>query len=182
VVVGQAGDLLTSTDGATWKVHTEVHAGTISDVAFAAGQFVALGGPPGMCLRSCNGDSWDLVDTGCSNNLEAVATDGVNVVATGVSGSFLLGVGHAGPAVIITNVTQKKNPFRFLVEGSNFQPGCQVTINGMAAPMTTFKSVSAVMLGKGSALRSLLPPGLPANLVLINPDGSRSAPFSVTPH
>jgi hypothetical protein len=65
------------------------------------------------------------------------------------------------------------------VGGSGYQTGCTVYIDGVAAPVTKFKSAAQVT-AKGSGLKDRVPKGVPVQIVVENPDGTESAPYSFT--
>lgn len=83
------------------------------------------------------------------------------------------------PAVVLTSVTPKTNPFRLKISGGPFQAGCQVLLDGQPVPQTVFKSASLVV-AKGSGFKAMVPKGTPVQVAVLNPDGSRSPPLTYT--
>lgn len=79
----------------------------------------------------------------------------------------------------IDSVTKLSDPFRLKVGGSGFQVWCTIYIDGVAAPVTQFKNAAQVT-AKGSGLKGMLPKGVPVQVVVVNPDGTESAPYSFT--
>lgn len=78
---------------------------------------------------------------------------------------------------VITSVVKKTNPFRLVVNGSNFKNPCTVYAGGTAVPTTTFKS-SVKVVAKGSTLKSLFPKGIPVEVTAVNDtDGVPSSPY-----
>ena len=95
--------------------------------------------------------------------------------------NFVRPVRDAGTAdVTVTGVVKAGNPFRLLVSGSGFEPGCAVTVDGVTAPRTVYSNEGLVKAKGGSALKALVPKGVPVQVRAVNPDGSTSAPFAFT--
>jgi hypothetical protein len=128
--------------------------------------------------------SWAFGDGGTSTEQSPVhvyGAPGVYIVTLTVSGS-------AGTALVshevavaagstITRVTLVRSPLGLSIKGSGFVRGCRVYINGRAAPTTVFRS-SGSLLVRGASLASRLPKGEAVELVVRNPGGASSAPYS----
>ncbi len=82
------------------------------------------------------------------------------------------------PPPVITDMAKATNPFRLKVYGSNFHLGCTVKVNGAPVPTTKYKSGSLVVAKSGSALKAMLPLGVPVQITVTNnDDGGVSTPF-----
>ncbi len=88
VVVGAAGSVLSSTDGATWSTQTLTGAGNLNAVTYGA-QYVAVGAG-GKIFISADGASWTATTTVTSQNLYAVARGTLSYSAVGAAGTNLL--------------------------------------------------------------------------------------------
>lgn len=68
---------------------------------------------------------------------------------------------------LITQVNKLQNPFRLEILGDNYGThgylgnSMQVTISGIPVPSTTFKGPQRIIAKKGTALKNLLPKGVP---------------------
>ena len=88
VVVGAAGSVLSSTDGATWSTQTLAGAGNLNAVTYGA-QYVAVGAG-GKIFISADGASWTATTPVTSQNLYAVARGALTYSAVGATGTNLL--------------------------------------------------------------------------------------------
>ena len=88
VVVGAAGSVLSSIDGATWSTQTLAGAGNLNAVTYGA-QYVAVGAG-GKIFISADGASWTATTTVTSQNLYAVARGTLTYSAVGAAGTNLL--------------------------------------------------------------------------------------------
>ncbi len=99
------------------------------------------------------------------------------------------GAGPAGPgwtlttliAPQVTSVKKLSSPFRLKLTGANFAPGAVVRVNGVPVPQTTVNSSGQIMAKGGSSLKGMLPRGVPACILVVNPDTGESACFTFTP-
>jgi translation elongation factor P/translation initiation factor 5A len=64
-----------------------------------------------------------------------------------------------------------KSPFRIVAYGSNFKAGLKVYINGTLWPDVSVNSSSAVVIGKGKALKKMVPKGVTTTFRFVNTDG-----------
>jgi hypothetical protein len=99
VAVGANGTVITSTDGVEWRAGHSGEDYRLSDVVWANGIFVAVGGrtisefgpPPfGVVLTSSDGISWVERHRTDAVSLEAVVRTGSQFVAVGVGNAVLL--------------------------------------------------------------------------------------------
>jgi hypothetical protein len=74
--------ILVSTDGQTWERYRSDAFGTLFDVAYGGGRFVAAGGC-GTVVSSVDGRTWRLHDAGMGFQLRGAAFDGAGFVLTG---------------------------------------------------------------------------------------------------
>jgi hypothetical protein len=80
----------------------------------------------------------------------------------------------------VAAVTKAGNPFRLKVSGSNFHPRSFVSVNGVPAPDTVWKSGSLVV-AKGDSLKAMVPKGVTVQVRVTNADdGGVSEPFPFT--
>jgi hypothetical protein len=88
VVVGAAGSVLSSADGASWSARTLAGAGDLNAVTYGA-QYVAVGAG-GKIFISADGASWTATTPVTSQNLYAVARGTITYSAVGAAGTNLL--------------------------------------------------------------------------------------------
>ena len=88
VVVGAAGSVLSSADGASWSTKTLAGAGDLNAVTYGA-QYVAVGAG-GKIFISADGASWTATTPVTSQNLYAVARGTITYSAVGAAGTNLL--------------------------------------------------------------------------------------------
>ena len=88
VVVGEAGAILTSVDGAAWTNRISGATDTLRGVAYGGSLFVAVG-ESGTILLSTNGHNWSRQNSGVSNSLYAVTFANNGFTAVGDSGTIL---------------------------------------------------------------------------------------------
>jgi hypothetical protein len=81
-------------------------------------------------------------------------------------------------SISVTAVSKISDPYRLKVRGDRFAPGCRVLIGGQPVPETSHKSATEVVAKKGAALKAMTPQGVTVEVVVENPDGGRSMPFS----
>lgn len=103
------------------------------------------------------------------------ASDGSGATAT----DSHLGIAAVSPPTI-AGVAKAANPFRLKVSGGNLHPRCFVSINGVPAPNTVWKS-GALVVAKGASLSAMAPKGVTVQVTVTNlDDGGVSAPFPFT--
>lgn len=95
-----------------------------------------------------------------------------------VDNRVLIAVG--GDTPVITNVAKGTNPFRLILKGSKFQPGCLVFIGQAAAPIVSYKNSAQIVAKGGSTLKAMVPKGVPVCVQVKNPDGVTGPCFSYT--
>ena len=88
VVVGAAGTVLGSADGATWSTQTLTGAGNLHAVVYGT-QYVAVGAS-GKIFNSADGASWTATTPVTNRNLYAVARGTLTYSAVGAAGTNLL--------------------------------------------------------------------------------------------
>jgi arylsulfatase A-like enzyme len=81
-------------------------------------------------------------------------------------------------SVTVSSVAKVADPYRLKVRGDRFAPGCRVLIGGQPVPETSYNSATEVVAKKGAALKAMTPQGVTVEVVVENPDGGRSMPFS----
>lgn len=88
VAVGNAGAVVTSTDGTTWTAVPAIAANNLAKVTYAT-QFIAVGSGGGI-FTSTDGTTWHAAtSTGTTNNLNAVTPGLHGYIAVGASGTNL---------------------------------------------------------------------------------------------
>lgn len=80
--------------------------------------------------------------------------------------------------VSVDQVYKMGNPFRLSINGAGFLPGAFVYINGVPVPNTLFKSPSLLVAKGGSALKAMVPAGVPVCVSVLNPNGSTTPCYS----
>lgn len=80
----------------------------------------------------------------------------------------------------VTGVSASTGPFRLTVLGGAFGADCRVLIGEAPAPQTVFKSDGRLVAKGGSALKALVPAGLPVTVIVEDAQGRRSEGFSFT--
>jgi hypothetical protein len=78
------------------------------------------------------------------------------------------------------SVTKGSDPFKLKLDGTNFQPGCSVKINGVTANGNQVYVSSTQLKQKGNSLKSQLPKGTAVSITVVNPDGGVSNAYSFT--
>lgn len=106
----------------------------------------------------------------------AVATDGIGGAGHTATKTMTVTVKPVPPTItqIEKLVPPQVESFRLRAFGVNFQPGCVATINGTAVT-TTYKTSGQIILKN---CKSLCPKNVPVTIVVTNPDGGVSAPFT----
>ena len=110
--------------------------------------------------------TWDTRGLNGSYSLTAIAYDSLgrsNATETAVV------ITISNPTVD-GRVVALGNPFRLQVFGNFFQKGCTVYINDIPAPASVVKSSTLVVAKGGSALKALIPKGVPVIITVKNPD------------
>ena len=106
---------------------------------------------------------------GASVDLATCTEPGAIVIRPAVTPPSIAGIAKAG------------SPFRLVVLGSNFHPGCAVRVEGSPVPSTTYKDSGRIVAKRGRALKAMVPAGVPVRITVLNTDdGGVSAPFIYT--
>jgi hypothetical protein len=145
---------------------------------FTAATEVRFGGTPAIEFRVISDEEISAVTPahGAAGVYVTVTTPGGT--SLGADSNYLV----FGTRPIITAVKKLKDPYRLQVSGSGFTLTSLIRINGAPAPSSTYKNESTVIAKKGDPLKSMLPPGLAAQIVVVNSDtGVASRPFTYTP-
>jgi hypothetical protein len=82
VAVGEAGALVTSRDGDTWRQLPPATHAALRAVTFGDGVFVAVGNT-GAVIRSVDGEHWETVPSGVTHDLQSVVHGPAGFVAAG---------------------------------------------------------------------------------------------------
>lgn len=85
--VGDAGTILSSTDGITWTPHTSGTPNNLNGVAHGT-IYVAVG-DSGTVLTSSDGNTWTAQTSGTTSNLRQVTSFGSIIVAVGDAGTIV---------------------------------------------------------------------------------------------
>jgi hypothetical protein len=88
VIVGDAGLVLTSTDGATWHIAANLTGGGLNAVAFGAGQWIAVG-VAGRIFTSPDAFTWTLRSSPTTQPLNAVTYASNQWLACGNTGTII---------------------------------------------------------------------------------------------
>jgi PKD repeat protein len=81
---------------------------------------------------------------------------------------------------VISSVSKASSPFRLIILGTMFVSGCYVSVDGVAAPSTLYKSTTKLVAKGGNSLKVMIPKGVPVQITVVNPDGSVSNGFVYT--
>lgn len=112
--------------------------------------------------------SWDSAASGSGSHLiTATAVDSSGMQTTAQSAVTVV------QAPVIVSIAKKADPFRFVVSGSNFQPGASVYINGDPWTNIRWKNNGRLVIKGGAALKAKVPKGTPTAITIVNPDGGR---------
>lgn len=123
------------------------------------------------------------------NLIAAVAPaqpEGVVAISVTTPGGTSLPTGAAtvvvGTRPEIQSIKKLSSPFRLKIQGTGFNGSSTVLINGRPAPSTALKKNGTLLAGGGNFLKSMLPKGQTAQIVVLNGDtGIPSHPFAFTP-
>jgi photosystem II stability/assembly factor-like uncharacterized protein len=88
VAVGDAGTIVTSTDGITWTSRNSGTTNSLSGVAYGNGSFVTVG-DAGTIVTSTDGITWTSRNSGTTNSLSGVAYGNGSFVAVGDAGTIV---------------------------------------------------------------------------------------------
>lgn len=75
---------------------------------------------------------------------------------------------------VLSSVTQKTNPFRLVVEGSNLQKNVKVYIDGHRWTQLSWRNTGKVVLDGGAVLKAKFPRGWVPFILFVNPDGGQA--------
>jgi len=104
----------------------------------------------------------------------------VSLTATGAGGSDTISSSVTVlPACTISGVALTQSPIGLRIKGTRFRSGCRVLIDGRVVAATLYRSAT-LLLVRGAGLAAKLPKGIAVKIVVLNPDGGRSAPFDFT--
>ncbi len=131
--------------------------------------------------------SWNFGDsttgTGATINHTYTSLGTKNVVLTVTDTQLSSNVATVNLTVVVNPVppqilASKKltDPFRIVLFGTNFQPGCTATVNGTGVTVNFVNSGKIKLLNA----KSLCPKGVPVPIVVTNPDGGVSNTYMFT--
>jgi hypothetical protein len=118
--------------------------------------------------------TWDTSGQSGSHTVRAQAQDNLGQIST----TDPITVTAENPTA--SAVKKLADPFRLSLAGTGFEEGCRILVGGTQAPETARKSDTKAVAKKGSALKALVPKGSQVPVVLVNPDGGRTAPVTVS--
>ncbi len=151
------------------------------DVTFNA---TAFNGTPPYSYEWDFGDGSSAAGAAVSHTYSAAGTYTATVTVTdsvSASASATVTVTVKVVPPVITNIMKMHYPFRLKIRGSNFHGNCTIMVNNQPVPETAFKNSTKIIAKKGSALKDLVPKGVPVQITVVNnDDGGVSAPFSFT--
>jgi len=111
MAVGEAGLILTSTDGSKWVRRNSGVNQWLNDSAYVAGRwFVASNS--GWILTSTDGINWSVSSSGTSRSLNSLAFSGNQIIAAGADG-----------VILRKNLVQPATPVNFLSFSQDFSLG-----------------------------------------------------------
>jgi PKD repeat protein len=112
---------------------------------------------------------WSSAGYNGAYSVSATVYDSLGRSATSNSVTF-----SVGNPILLGRVIKHGRPFRLKIFGNYLQPGCVIKINGVAVPGSIYKGPTAVVAKKGSALKAMVPKGVPVVITVTNPDGGVS--------
>jgi hypothetical protein len=143
VVVGDSGNIWSSTDGITWTQRTSGHTNAIQRVSFANGVFLAAG--PSNIMRSTDGITWTNLATGPGTQCYSVRFVGSDTWLVGyASSTYLRSTNNGGSFSSATMVAGYTAVGSFAENGSGF---VLAGVNGGALVFSTNRGSSWTNLG-----------------------------------
>lgn len=114
--------------------------------------------------------SWDTLgsDTG-SHQLKIKALDSSGQETSLVSELKVV------RAPSVSAMSKRTDPFRFVVNGANFQQGAEVYIDDALWTNIKWKSSSRIVIKGGASLKAAVPKGKGVSVRLVNPDGGETS-------
>jgi len=113
---------------------------------------------------------WDTLKSATGvHNLTAKATDSEGKTAVSTAQVTVV------RAPSVSSINKRTDPFRFVLNGSNFQQEAVVYVNGGLWPNIRWKSPGRIVVKGGSSLKSAAPKGSDVNIRIVNPDGGEAA-------
>ncbi|MEN9946231.1 MAG: hypothetical protein RLZZ293_617, partial [Pseudomonadota bacterium] len=88
IVSGISGNIITSSDGITWKQTPNITTYVIQDLIYTNNQYFAVGNV-GTILNSLDGQNWSGISSSISNNLYSMTYGNSLYVTVGNSGTIL---------------------------------------------------------------------------------------------
>ncbi len=153
VAVGQAGAVVSSSDGVSWTQRRRPTTADLYGIAYGNGQFVAVGG--GTIVTSADGVTWVQRQLGTGYGLVSIASGAGQFVAVGGGTTMTSTNGvnwverKSGPATVVSSITYGGNG-QFAAAGSN---GAILTsvdgLNWVQQNSGTTNSLNGIAYGNG---------------------------------
>jgi photosystem II stability/assembly factor-like uncharacterized protein/PKD repeat protein len=161
---------------------TPVQGNTPLKVTFAS---VVSGGKSPYIFVWDFGDGSSSSDQNCQHTYTKEGTYNWTLTVTDADGRIgmdggIISVDKPLNPPTITSVQKLSSPFRLVINGFNFTTGCNVFINDVQVPSTSFKSSTKVVAKKGNSLKLLVPKGVRVEIKVRTVDGVESEPFYYT--
>ena len=121
--------------------------------------------------NSTNQNTQHIYTAGGSFHVAFSAKDSTGATATDTHITIIVTPVTAPP--VVTSMSKAGNPFRFIVNGTNFKTGIQVFIGSdtTAWSPVTYKSTSKLVIKGGKTLKTKVPKGTSTQFKFVNTDG-----------
>lgn len=114
--------------------------------------------------------TWDTLRAGAgSHQIKLSAADSSGQVTSVVSEVKVV------RAPSVSSIGKKSDPFRFVVNGADFQQGVEVYIDGRPWTNIRWKNSSRIVIKGGASLKTAVPKGKGVTVTLVNPDGGSTS-------
>ena len=161
--------LTSPVDGATYGSTVNFQSSVFDDVGVVRVDYYVNGSYAGSGVAAPYTLVFDAAGINGSYSVYARVVDALGRTADSQTVTFTV----SNP-ILNGNVTKQGSPFRLKVFGNYFLPGAVIRINGVAVPLTVFKSPTMLVAKGGANLKAMVPNGVPIVVTVQNPGGGLS--------